>query len=520
VNWDVALVDASVLTMSGKRPQARAVGIKGDKIMAVGKVEEIKSGIGPKTRVYDLRGATVLPGFIDNHTHFLHTGLSLISVNLLEAEDVPQVLKKIQEAANYQPVGTLIRGYGYDEQNFPQGEPPTRKELDAVAPDHLVWLNRVDYHSSVVNTRLLKLLNLHSDTDGLEKDDQGSPNGILRAEADQIARSFINNRLDTGVRRRALKMASQFAITKGITTVAALEGGDDFGTEEVKLLLEDKKGVNLRIEVFYQTTDVDEVVKLGLSRIGGCILLDGSFGSRTAALSHPYADDPDNTGVLYFTQEELNDFVLKAHRAGLQIAAHAIGDRAIEQLLTAYEFAQNKSPRNDPRHRVEHFEFPSSEQIKRAKELELIPSMQPTFEFYWGGAENMYGKRLGEERVNRTNPLREILDAGLVVAGGSDASVTPMNPMYGIHSAVNHPNPMQQTSLVEALRMFTINGAYALGLEKERGSIEVGKLADLVVLEENPLRVAPQRIKDIRVKMTFIAGRLVHPDPTWARGVV
>lgn len=517
--WDVALTGASVLTMSSRKPRVQAVGIKGDKITAVGKDEEIDKGIGPKTRIYDLRGATVLPGFIDNHTHFLHTGLSLITVNLVDANDVPQVLKKIKEAANYQPVGTLIRGYGYDEQKFPHNTPPTKRELDAIAPDHLVWLNRVDYHSSVVNDKLLKLLNLYGDTAGLEKDDQGNPNGILRAEADQITRSFIANHLDKELSYRALKMAAQFAITKGITTVSALEGGDGFGCNEVKLLMMAKNDVNLRIEVFYQTTSVDEVVALGLGRIGGCILVDGSFGSRTAALSQPYADEPGNAGMLYFSQQELNDFICQAHQAGLQVAAHAIGDRAIEQLLTAYEAARALYPGNQPRHRIEHFELPTVQQISRAKALGLILSMQPTFEFLWGGTENMYGQRLGEERVNRTNPLREILDAGLVIAGGSDASVTPMNPMYGIHSAVNHPNPMQQVSLVEALQMFTINGAYALGLEAERGTIEVGKLADLVVLEENPMRVAPQRIKDIRVKMTMIAGRLVYPDPTWPKGV-
>ncbi|WP_366922689.1 amidohydrolase [Metallumcola ferriviriculae] len=517
--FDVVLVDASVLTMNVRQPRAEAVGITGDRIEAVGKNVDIKGGIGPNTRVFALRGATVLPGFIDNHTHFLHTGLSLISVNLVDTEDISDVLRNVKEAASYHPVGTLIRGYGYDEQKFPQQKPPTKKELDAVAPNHLVWLNRVDYHSSVINTRLLQVLAIPPGTDGLEKDERGVPNGVLRAEADQVARSFIANHLDPGVRKHALEMASQFAVTKGITTVSALEGGDDFGVEEVKLLLADKQGVSLRIEVFYQTTDVDRVLELGLERIGGCILLDGSLGSRTAALSAPYSDDDDNNGILYFTQEELNQFVLAAHRAGLQIAAHAIGDRAIEQLLNAYELAQKLSPRSDPRHRVEHFELPTDRQIVRAKRLGLILSMQPTFEFYWGGLDNLYGQRLGEERINRSNPLREIFDAGVMVAGGSDASVTPMNPMYGIHSAINHPNPMQQTSLVEALRMFTINGAYALGVEKERGSIEVGKAADLVVLEENPLRIAPQRIKDIQVTMTFIAGMLVYPDRTWKRGV-
>ncbi len=510
--WDTGIISASILTMNVKQPQAQAIGIKGDKIMVVGKNKDVEPGIGPQTRVFNLRGATVLPGFIDNHTHFLHTGLSLISLNLTDTEEIPQILGRVKEAANFQPVGTLIRGYGYDEQMLSVKRPPTRVELDAVAPDHLVWLNRVDYHSSVVNTKMLDLLELPENTAGLERDEKNVTTGVLRQEADLAVRSLIAKRLDGAARLKALEKASLFAISEGITTVAALEGGEDFGAEEVKLLYREKQKLDLRIEVFYQTTDVDEVLELGLSRIGGCILLDGSFGSRTAALSKSYADDSGNSGVLYFSQQELNEFIARAHREGLQIAVHAIGERAIEQILRAHEMAQKQFPRLNLRHRIEHFELPTKNQINRAKKLKLIASMQPSFEFYWGGIEQLYGKRLGEERVNRTNPLRKILDKGMVIAGGSDASVTPMNPMYGIHSAVNHHNPMQQTSLVEALHMFTINGAYALGIEKERGSIEVGKLADLVALEENPMRVAPQRIKDIEVKMTIIAGRLVYPN--------
>jgi predicted amidohydrolase YtcJ len=273
--------------------------------------------------------------------------------------------------------------------------------------------------------------------------------------------------------------------------------------------IEKQDQLPIRVEVFYQTRDVAKVVELGLPRIGGCILIDGSFGSRTAALLEPYADDPENYGYLYFDQEELNLFVEEVHTAGLQLAMHVIGDRGIEMMLCALETVLKKYPRPDHRHRIEHFELPTPEHIERARELELVLSVQPAFEFFWGGADNRYGERLGPKRVLRTNPLRTMVNRGLLLAGGSDSAVTPMDIILAIHAAVNHPNKQESLEVYQAIKMFTIDGAKALFRENDLGSISPGKQADMIVLAEDPCFITARNLKDINVDLTIVAGKIV-----------
>lgn len=507
---DLILINGNIITMDGHRPFARGVAINNDRIVFVGGSREALSLASPEATVVDLKGRTVLPGLIDNHCHFMQTGYAANNVDLQGRDTIEEVKEAIAIAARFFPAGTMIRGFGYDDYKFPDGLPPSRWDLDEVAPNHMVWLNRIDLHSSVVNTRVLETMNLPSDIAGLDLDEQGVATGRLRSEADQMAREFNSGLVSVESRKAALREAVQQALRTGVTTVSAMEGGDESQDVDADFLLQYQAEIPVRLEVFYQTMDVERVIRLGLPRIGGCILVDGSFGSRTAALLEPYTDEPENYGHLYFEQGELDDFVERVHLAGLQLSMHVIGDRAIELMLNALEKVLAKHPRNDHRHRIEHFELPTPEHIDRACELGVVLSVQPSFEYFWGGEENMYGERLGKERVLRTNPLRTMLKKGLVLAGGSDSAVTPLNAILAIHAAVNHPNADESLEVFQALRMFTIDGARALFREKDLGSISPGKLADIVILAEDPSVMTSRTLKDMNVDMTIVGGQVFY----------
>ena len=242
--------------------------------------------------------------------------------------------------------------------------------------------------------------------------------------------------------------------------------------------------------------------------MGGDIFIDGAFGSRTAAISTKY-NDCDTQGNLYFNNGELNYYVGEAHREGLQIALHAIGDRAIEQVLNAYENALEVYSRKDHRHRIEHFELATKEQIDRAADLGLVISSQPTFEYFWGNEKGMYERRLGKTLASRTNNFRYIIDSGIVLCGGSDSDINEINPLLAIHAAVNHPKKNHSIEVVEALRMFTVNSAYANFEEHLKGRLEKGKYGDFVVLNKDILSVERDAIKDILVEATFKEGNMV-----------
>ncbi|EEG78414.1 amidohydrolase [Dethiobacter alkaliphilus] len=507
---NLILVNGNIITMDGHRPCGSALAISDNHILFVGGSREALSFAAPGATVIDLMGRTVLPGLIDNHCHFMQTGYAANDVDLQGKNTIAAIKEAIAIAARYFPSDSMIRGYGYDDYLFPQGIPPCRHDLDKVAPNHLVWLSRVDLHSSVVNTPLLNSMEIPLDTPGLELDKKGEPTGRLRSEADRLVREYNSSLIGSKTRGAALREAVRQALRTGVTTVCAMEGGDESQDKDAEFLLQHQEQVPIRLEVFYQTTDVARVVDLGLPRIGGCILIDGSFGSRTAALLEPYADDPQNSGYLYFEQDELNHFVEEAHTAGLQLSMHVIGDRGIEMMLTSLEKVLSKYPRLDHRHRLEHFELPTPEHIRRARDLGLILSVQPAFEYFWGGADNMYGERLGPERVMRTNPLRTMVDQGLVLAGGSDSAVTPMDIILAIHAAVNHPNKEECLEVFQAIRMFTLHGAAALFREKELGSITPGKLADIIVLAEDPCFITAGNLKDINVDLTIVAGKIVY----------
>src|SRR2546426_471482 len=313
--------------------------------------------------------------------------------------------------------------------------------------------------------------------------------------------------MDPRVRADCLDITARQAVEGGVTTVHCLEGGRLIGDPDVKDFIAHQHSLPVSTVLYYQIMDLDRILDLGLPRIGGCVLIDGSPAAHTGALYESYADRPDTIGPEYFSQQELNDWVFPCHRAGLQIAVHATSERAIGQMLAAYQNAPARFPRAGHRHRIDHFYFPRREQVWKAAQLGVLAGVQP---YFAEGFREMYLKRLGPERAQRVHPYRWFWDAGAVAGGGSDSFVTPIRPLWGIHAAVNHFIPEQRIGVREAVLMFTRNNAY-LGFEEDQaGSLRVGKRGDVVVLSDDLFNVAWETIKNVLVVYTISRGCVTY----------
>ncbi len=505
---NLAVRNANVITMNPAQPYAEGLAVRDGRIAAVGSWADV-AGHAAGLPVLDLGGKTVLPGLIDTHAHFLWTALSLAAVDASGALDHPSLQAIIRQAAANTPPGEVIFGMGFSEYALDMAQfSPIVDALDAAAPDHPVFLIGVTGHTSAANSRALQLLDLPAGTPGVMCTD-GRPNGLLAGQVSYDAGDRFGQ--DFGAGDKAAEMVQRAvgrALSVGITTLHVLEGGLTAEDEAVVELLAVMPELPLRMVLYYQTMDVERVVGLGLPRIGGCILLDGDVGPHTAALSEPYVDEPDCTGTLYHSQEEIDAFVLRAHRAGLQVAMHAVGDAAVEQALRAYEAALAAHPRADHRHRIEHCEVIHEEQIRRAQRLGVALAIQPPFNHYW--PHTTYYPTLGYARAWKADPVRTLMRPDLLVAGGSDSTVTPLGPLIGVHAAVNHSNPAERVSVYQGLTLYTINAARIAFQEHDKGSLESGKLGDFVVLGADPFDIDPRQIKDIPVETTVIGGEIVY----------
>lgn len=494
--------NACIHTVDDRRPRASWFVVLGDRFQQVG-----EGTPPPAHREVDLGGRCVVPGFVDAHAHFFQTGIDALMIDLSGARSLDEVADRLITNA---PAGTRswVFAQGFEEDALHEARPITRHDLDAIFMNRPVWVNRIDYHSAVANTAALRRLEIPHGTQGLLVDGGGQPTGILRAEAYFHAKTMVSRLYSLDMKERAIKAAVQACVPRGVTAVHALEGGRVFGDEGVQVVLKKMDSVPLDVTLFLQEKNVYLTDKLGFQHLGGCILIDGSIGSYTAALDEDYEGLRGQRGLLYEKPRKFHAFVEEAHVAGAQLAFHAIGPRAIQLVLDAYERALHRYPRWDHRHRIEHFELATDDQIRQAADLGLVVGMQPAFEHYWGGPEGMYATRLGE-RWRRTNRFATILDAGLTIAGGSDTNVTPSDPLLGIHAAVNHPNPEQRVTPEQALRMMTLDAAWAGFNENRHGSISPGKEASFAVLDADPLSVPRERIKDVRVLETWYRGRKV-----------
>jgi predicted amidohydrolase YtcJ len=385
---------------------------------------------------------------------------------------------------------------------------PTRAEMDKAAPNHIMGIRHNNGHSWAVNSKALGFLDFLRETPGVEIDPAtGEPTGVLRDQSGHQAANRLIGQLGPEVYSRCIDIIAKIAISAGATTIHCLDGSSVDGDPDVAAIMQRQDDIPHNFVLWYRTLDVEKVLGMGLPRIGGCLLIDGSPASHTGALFEPYSDKPSTSGTLYWQQEELDEWIFKAHNAGLQIAVHATCERAIEQILTAYERALTRAPRPDHRHRIEHFYFPRWQDIQKAARLGVGGGVQPAFEKAF---REMYPMRLGPDRLRRIHPYRWHLNAGVMVGGGSDSQVTPVDPIAGIYAAVNHSLPEQRITPFEALRMFTVNNAWLGFEENDAGTLKIGKRGDMTVLSDDPLVVDPSAINEIKVGATIVRGKVVY----------
>ena len=520
---DTAILNAKVHTLDVQNTQCEAVGIYDQEIACRGRNEDIRPHIGDETQVINAKGKVVLPGFIDSHCHLAALGICLTQPDLSKAGSKDEVLEIVEDAVKGKEEGDWIVvdwANGWQEIKWKGDRDYIRKEeIDRVVPNNPVILSRIDGHCCSVNSRALEILNIPAGTAGYEMEN-GRPTGVLKEPAihmlDQIPEIHGAFAASMEELAKGLKLAMRRAHELGVTSVHDIY----LGSEEIKAYrrLKDKGELRIRVSLSPRVEYLAEVIKLGLGptfgddklRLGAVkILADGSTGARTAALVEPYSDDPQESGLLIWAEEELEDMVLKAHENGIQLAIHTIGDRALELVLDCFEKANKEGGEKDLRHRIEHFSMASRNQIERAAHLNIIASMQPNFVGGWGLPGGEDEARLGTDRLRQMNPFAWVREAGMKMAFGSDCM--PFSPLYGIHWAVNAPFPSQKISPAEAFKAYTVGGAYATFEEDYKGTIEEGKLADLIILDRNPFS-NPEVIKDTHVRFTMIDGEVVYDE--------
>lgn len=503
---DILIKNGICMTMKDRKI-VDWIAIEKNRIIAIGNGTEYESFVGSETTIFDVHGNTVLPGFIDSHFHVVQTALDSVSLDLSEVKTHADMGEKIREASK-SFMGDYIRGIRVSEGQFQEKVYPGRVLIDKYCNDVPVVLNSLEYQVSILNTCAMLYFKIPFTAEGIETDGKQMPTGIFRKQANAILRTNILKNISDGTRKVAVSELMSTLLMNGITTVNAMEGGFMYSDKDAEFVFEHGSEFPIDMVLFYQTMDIDKIKAMGLRRLGGCLYIDGTFGARTAALSFEYADCPGTMGSLRLSQQELNDFVIKCYKNNLQLALYTIGDRAIESALNAHENALYQTGITGLRHRLEHAELVNNKQIKRAKDLNIILSMQPTYETYWGGKGKMYEQRLGKNYM-RTNPFKEITKNGVIICGGSDSDVTEPKPLLGIHSAVNHPVSEHSVDLYEALEMFTCNGAYGIFEENIKGTLEVGKLADIVILDRDILSTSLNQIEEIKVCVTIKSGEIL-----------
>ena len=528
----LALINGKVVTVDSENSIREAIAVKGNKILRVGSNSDVKGLIDSKTKVIDLDGKTVLPGFIDSHVHAFGAGRLKVQeakeVDIKYANSVTEVLDLIKSKADETPKDDWVIGWGYTWSRFKEKRVPTAIELDQAAPDNPVLLKFSAYGAA--NTLALKLAGVTKDTKPaygeLELDpESGEPTGVLRGGA--AVRLVSNHVPPWGVTPYdAVHLACRQWSQWGITSIHQA-GSMPNDTLSLQSLRDDGK-LSVRVRLYVNNMapnldTMDHVIALGLRsgfgddmiRLQGVKLALDSMGTMgTAATYKPCTGNPDSLGILLMDPEKLTEYIVKAHKAGLQTATHSIGDRAIDINLDAIEAALKEQPEVDHRHRIEHCTHCESKQIERIKQLGVHPA-ESNYVWNFGDA---YKYQFGEERSKWLYPFKSFKDHGIIASANSDYGGGPWhgNPILGIYAMVTRQTEggntiglNQAVSVMDAIRCYTINGAYGAFDEKLVGSIEEGKLADMIVLSDDILTLNPDRIKDIKVEKTFMDGRQV-----------
>ena len=499
------LEHANVITLDPNTPRATAVLCRDGLIEAVGEVEDLERMVQEGDSRFDCGELTLVPGFIDSHCHFMSMGLSALRVDLIDMPERAAVIMALQMRAEDTREGEWVFGVDFDETRWDGDRTlPTRDLLDRLVSDrHPVVARRICGHIGVANTMALERI-------GDEWRNVDRETGLMLEDV-VLRLSDIVGVTDEEV-RQAIALATRRAHEEGVTSIVDMA---DLRTLRAYRDLDDMGMLRVRVFCKVQAREVQDLTSEDIPpaevdrmlRLAGIkAFLDGSLGARTAALSDPYSDDPENRGMLLYDPPELEALVRGAEATGLQISLHAIGDRAVGTALDA--FSTGVAHGNPLRHRIEHLEYATSEQLDRMKDLRVVASMQPNFIVQWSGPGGMNEQRLGTERAHASEALRDIWSRGIPLAFGSDNM--PFGPLYGLQGAVHHPVEDQQLPPMVALRAYTAGSAWAVHAETWLGTIEPGKAADLALLDADPDEAGDLTL--VKAVATVLAGDLVHVD--------
>jgi predicted amidohydrolase YtcJ len=470
-------------------------------------VQLIGEGDPPRAdRTVELPGATIVPGLIDAHVHLTSTGAAVADEDVRGASSAADILRAVEERAAHQDGPIALQGF--DESTWADPALPTLAELDAI--ERPVVVRRTDGHVALVSTAALHDAGA-KDADGVERGPDGAPTGVVRWEANRIVGAWVAaTRSDHRIEELQL-IGAGVAARRGVTAIHEMALPEESGMRDVEVLLGHRARLPVDVDVVLGTMDVPAAVALGLPSIGGDLPADGSIGALTAAVTDPY-EDAGGVGQLAYDDETLRAFFRDAHEAGLQAGVHALGDRAIEQAIAAWESiartldSRERRHLRARRHRIEHFELPTRAQIERAAMLGIAVSAQPTFDLAWGHEGGLYEQRLGG-RAWGMNPFRTLTQRGLLVGVGSDAPVVPMDPWLSVHALEHHHDPMERMRRLEALRLHTAGSARLAHREDKQGMLEPGMHADLAAYDADPLAV--DDVRGLRPILTISLGREV-----------
>ena len=526
----LAIVNARIWTGDAARPWAEALAVNGSEITAVGTTAEIRrAAAGVET--IDAGGRLLVPGFIDTHVHFIDGGFRLASVQLRDARTREVFASRLAAFAATVPAGTWITGGDWDHSLW-GGELPSREWIDAATPNHPVWINRLDGHMSLANTAALKAAGVSrstADVAGGEivRDASGEPTGVLKDNAMALVDKVVPPP-SPEMEDRALRAAMKYVGERGVTSVHNMGTWgelDTFSRATKASALTTRIYAAVPLAGWQRLRDAVQARTYGGAdgrgdewlRVGALKgFVDGSLGSHTAAFHEPFDDAPKDRGLLVNTAADLYSWISGADRAGLHVMVHAIGDRANGLLLDTYERVQKENGARDRRFRIEHAQHLAPADIGRFAALGVIPSMQP----YHAIDDGRWAEKLIGPRINTTYAFRSLLDQKARLAFGSDWYVAPPTPLEGIYAAVTrrtlddkHPDgwvPAQKITVEEALRAYTVNAAYASFEEGRKGTLAAGRLADFVMLDRNLFEIPAEQIRDARVALTVVGGRIVH----------
>lgn len=525
---DLVLTHGNIYTVDEHLGRVEAIALSQGKIAAVGTAEEIQHWVGPHTKVIDLEGKFVMPGFNDAHVHFASAGQGILNVNVEGTRSIVEFQERIRaRLGEFQP-GEWVTGRGWDHSLWKENRVPTKANLDAISTEHPMLFNRVDGHSAVANSLALKQAGVTRDTPDPEggeivRDATGEPTGWLKETAiDLVARLIPEPSRER--RKRGLLLAMQDAARWGVTSIQDNSTWEDFlALQELK----DEGKLTLRVTEWLPfDAPLDELKRM--QREGGTTdpwlktgalkaITDGSGGSLSAAMLEPFANAPDNRGILRYDPEQLKKMVVDRDAAGFQIALHAIGDRANRVSLDAFEAAKKINQRRNTRHRIEHAQFVHRNDFPRFRELGVIASMQPCHllsDLRWAPTI------LGPERSYEAYAWDTFQKGGAVLAFGTDYAVEPLNPFRGLYAALTRefeaggpPGgwvPAEKLTIAEAIRAYTVGSAYAEFEEHRKGTLTPGKFADLIVLSQDITQVPARALLHTEVLLTIVGGKIVY----------